>query len=514
MGIKKYGYAGLFLFAVFFTGCSVENSGVKTSDIKKETLGLKPEFHYEVPVESPNILVSQSGYEKDSKKIVIFRGENLPEQFHVIDSQSGKSVYTGEIMDQSYDQLIGEYNSYGDLEDLSEEGTYYIEADGIGRSYTFRIDEKIFAPVFQEASKRYYYNRCGMTLVTELAGEAAHSACHTKSSTFREGNQTADVTGGWHIEASGGKNVVKGSQVIANLLLAYELYPSAFTDDVGIPESGNKIPDVLDEIKYEIDWLLKMQDVKTGGVYSEVSGTDQLRQETMIEPVSLEATAAFAAVMAKFSYFYQTYDEVFATKCLRAADQAWSFLEKARSEKEIGQRFFAAAELYRATGYRKFDLAVKEYLSSETKYDLMDDQVMLGLVTYISTKQKVDLELCQTIMKQLMSQAEQISKTSKSSQYLTNGDGTPEGNELILKQMVRLAVVDHVISNHEYETVIENHFYFLAGRNPLAINYTGYLDSETGKEGRLPIPEERIMNRFDLNSELIMILSEILAVEE
>jgi hypothetical protein len=65
---------------------------------------------------------------------------------------------------------------------------------------------------------------------------------------------------------------VPGAKAVADLLLAFEDYDKVFSDNVGIPESGNGTPDVLDEVRYELEWMFKMQDEQSGGVYHKVTG--------------------------------------------------------------------------------------------------------------------------------------------------------------------------------------------------------------------------------------------------
>lgn len=479
------------------------------------TLGLTPEFDYEVPESLPGILVDQAGYASKSKKVAIFRGDRMPERFDVVQEETGRIVYTGEIEDRGYNSVIGENNSYGVFDDLTEEGSYYIQASFLGRSYSFAIEDDIYNNIFEAACRQYYLNRCGMTLVQELAGDAAHTACHMKLAFLSEDTSVQlDVSGGWHMDERYSKNVGKGSCVLANLLLAYELYPEAFSDSAGIPESGNGIPDILDEMKYETDWMMRMQDGHTGGVYSEaaVKGEDAAAwysgKDYFVEPVTLQATAAFAAVMAKFSYVYQTFDKTYATECLRAADRAWKFLEKSRGGEEVEQRFFAAAELYRATGYASYREAAEQYLNDGVYEKMEDDGILWGCVTYLSTKQSVDVELCEKAMKRLMEEAEEISAGAKKSQYLTAGNRAQDNNDKLLHQMMRLTVADHIIANHEYETVIENHLHYLMGRNPKAISYLDGVGEKNYADIDIRLG---IMNRFDLNAELVFMMSEVMS---
>ena len=271
----------LILLCTGTAGCSnLQDFQVESLTGKEETdeftsLGLLPEFDYEVPESLPNILVDQVGYAIGSKKVAMINGETPPETFSLLDAETGREVYTGKVESKGYDPSVNTYISYADFTDYNTVGSYYIQAASIGRSYAFEILEEPYKDILTKVFKQYYFNRCGLTLSAELAGEAAHNACHSREAQMKdEAMIKCDVSGGWHVDEIGSRDVERGCQAVNTLLLAYELYPDDMDDDMGIPESGNGIPDVLDEVKYEIDWLLKMQDAKSGAVYASVSSVD------------------------------------------------------------------------------------------------------------------------------------------------------------------------------------------------------------------------------------------------
>lgn len=475
-----------------------------------------PDLSYEVPVSIPGILVNQLGYMTSSTKIASFKGEEMPEVFYIIDAESGDTVYTGVLEDKGYNQELGEYNSYGDFTDLQTPGHYYIEAPVLGRSYSFAIGDQVYDGIFREACRQYYYNRCGITLTTEYAGENAHNACHTGKALLKEDTSISlDVSGGWHEDEKGQKNVVTAARTMSVMLLSYELYTDSFTDDMGIPESGNGIPDILDEVKYEAEWMLKMQDQQTGAVYAGVTiyasngNAVGKTADIYVEPASPEAELAFAMALARFSYLYQNYDSEYATFCLKAADRAWKHaqLYETDTEKEEDKwKFAAAAELYRAAGKRSYHKYIEEYLTTEKWQEKQDEIVLLGCVTYISTKQTVNLTLCEKIMKMLMDQAEEISEAARSDIYFTAGNKQQDNHNRLLLNMMYLTVVNHIITNHEYETIIENHLHYFLGRNDNAVSYI----DDAGENSYETIDSSLgIMKQFDADSKLILILSEI-----
>lgn len=497
-----------FLLSLCLMGCAVgQGEGVQSSENTFTSMEAEPDLSYEVPVDSPNIFVNQLGYITESTKVAVFYAQELPGTFRVIQKDSGECVFTGYLEEKGDAGGTQECAGYGDFSEVQAPGVYYIEAPMIGRSYSFRIGDDLYDQVFMEACKQYYYNRCGMTLSSEYAGEMAHNACHTGKALLREDSSVSiDVSGGWHQDERGSKMVEPAAKSIAMMLLAYELYGDSFTDYMGIPESENGIPDLLDEIRYEVEWLLKMQDPATGAVYSGVTIYEQGagRSGAYVEPADLETARAFAMVLAKFSYLYQHYDTAYATECLKAADRAWKYarLNENKDEKASGWKFAAAAELYRASGLQSCHWYITDYLTEEKFEENMDEVIFLGCVTYISTKQPVKLVLCENISKALMDKGEEISEQARNSAFMTAGNTQQE----MLLNMMYLTMIDHMISNHEYENMIENHLHYFMGRNEKAICYI----DDVGENNYKSIDESAgIMKQFDADSRLIFMLSEI-----
>lgn len=503
--------AAAVLLTIFLTGCGVVQ---KTQDMQQEetitSMEEEPELSYEVPVSSPNILVNQLGYITGSTKVAVFCGEEMPQTFRVIEQETGEVAFEGILENGGYNQTDKEYNSYGDFSQLNKSGTYYIEAPILGRSYSFSIGDNLYDDIFEEACKQYYYNRCGITLTAEYAGQMAHNACHTGYAVLRQDiSVNLDVSGGWHQDEKGSKDVALASQNIGIILLAYELYQESFTDTMGIPESGNGIPDILDEVRYEVEWLLKMQDGATGAVYEGVTVYEQDLGKgsiSYVEPVDMRATKAFSMVLAKFSYLYQVYDTEYATNCLKAADRAWRYVRLNDQEDVDAWQFAAAAEIYRASGQQECNRCLIEYLRKKEYKEEMDEAAFLGCITYLSTTQPVNVELCEEIIQEIMAKAEEAASSARGSLYYVNDNKEQDDNDVLLENMVYLTTVDHIITNHEYEMVIENHLHYFMGRNAQAISY---IDGAGEKSYRDIDENLGIMKRFDANSKWIFMLSEI-----
>jgi len=171
-----------------------------------------------------------------------------------------------------------------DFSTVTISGSYYVYDVGnnVG-SYRFEISDCVYEEVLKAACRTNFYQRCGVAKALPHAGASwTDVACHVGAnqdtdcrlwSAPSDASTSKDLSGGWHNGADYNKYVNEAWHPVLHLLLAYEEAPTAWKDDFNIPESGNGIPDVLDEVKVELDWLLKMQQAD-GSVLSLVGTND------------------------------------------------------------------------------------------------------------------------------------------------------------------------------------------------------------------------------------------------
>ena len=324
--------------------------------------------------------LNQIGYLPNASKVAVLNGDAIAATAAVVDASTGNVVYEGNVEPASMNAATGREEARFDFSELTEQGTYKV-VSGESESFEFRIADHIYDDAFDAALRMFYLQRCGMELGEDLAGTYAHPECHTDEATVYGTDETIDVSGGWHDAGDYGRYVVTGAKSAADLMLAYTLYPSAFDDDLGIPESGNGIPDVLDEVRFELDWLFKMQS-SDGGVYHKVTCAnfpgfvmpEEETEELIVTPVSTTATGDFAAVMAMASYVYADIDAEFAEECLAAAVKAYKYLDahpdfegavnpdgivtgEYPDSNDVDERLWGYAELFKATGDTQYDEA-------------------------------------------------------------------------------------------------------------------------------------------------------------
>ncbi len=446
------------------------------------------------------IVLNELGYLPNDFKQVIFRGDVTDKTFNVVSKDTGKVVYTGEISAPKYNEGADETDYYGDFSKLTTPGTYKITTANLGESYEFKIGNDVYKDVFKDAQKFFYYQRCE-ELTKQFAGKWAHPKCHTSLATIYGTNEKIDVSGGWHDAGDFGRYVVATSKTLADLIFAYNSNKEAFTDDVNIPESGNGQADILDEVKPQFEWLFKMQNKENGGVYHKVTcasfpGTimpDEEKDELIVCPITTTATGDFAAVMALAYDTFKDTDKAFAEKCLSAAEKAYDYLDKAPSQivknpdgivtgeygdtSDRDERYWAAAQLFKATGKIKYNEKVKEIANE--KVELGYDWALVGCYgneAYFGAK-GADSRTKEKIKAAVIKEADRIVSASKADGYgVSNGTVYYWGsNSAALNEAVLLQFANSISPNADYVKYAKEHINYCFGKNANAMSFvTGY----------------------------------------
>lgn len=452
-------------------------------------------------VKEQSIILNQVGYLPNDSKRVVFRGDVNDKNFNVVSVETGKTVYTGTIGAGSFNAGAQETTHIGEFSSVTEPGTYKITTDSLGESYTFKIGNDVYKDVLKDAVRMFYLQRCGEELPESYAGNMHHPECHTTMATIYGTNEKIDVSGGWHDAGDYGRYVVATSKTVGDLLTAYNLNPNAFGDDTNIPESGNGTPDILDEVKGQLDWLFKMQNKSNGGVYHKVTckefpGYVMPNEETaplIVCPITTTATGDFAAVMAMGYEAFKDSDPNFANKCLAAAEKAWDYLVQQPSQvvvnpsgivtgeygdkKDADERYWAAAALFKATGKSKYNDAFKQLAgqSIETGYD-WQSVGSFGNDAYLAAA-GADSAIVEKIKNQIKKDANKVLSATKQDAYGTANEGVFYwgSNMAILNDAIYMQVANTIAPNNEYIDYAKEHVNYCFGKNALAMSFvTGY----------------------------------------
>lgn len=238
------------------------------------------------------IKIDQFGYLPNAQKIAVISnpqtGYNAPSNIvptstyrvkrasdHITVFSAPLTVWnSGNTHDQSGDKVW-----WFDFSSLITPGNYYVyDSINDSRSFEFEIAHCVYKNVMKQALRTFYYQRCGTAKALPHAETAwADGTCHRGNlqdldcRLYNNNNASTskDLHGGWHDAGDYNKYVNFTFAPLIDLLLAYEHNPQVFTDDFGLPESGNGVSDLLDEVKWELDWLLRMQQAN-GSVLSVV----------------------------------------------------------------------------------------------------------------------------------------------------------------------------------------------------------------------------------------------------
>lgn len=441
---------------------------------------------------APSIITNQIGYKTNAKKTAVFRDTNGG-NFSVVNADTKQTVFTGEMSGPISNSSADETNYTGDFSSVTTPGKYYIVADGLDNSYTFEIGENVYNNLLDASVKMLYLQRCGTKVEDDKFG---HPSCHDSIATIYKTDQKIDVSGGWHDAGDYGRYVVAAAKAVADLMYAYEANPEIYSDNIGIPESGNGTPDILDEVRYELEWMLKMQDKSDGGVYHKVTcdtfpGYVMPEKETkplIVMPKSTTATADFAASMAMAYEFYKDIDADFAAKCLDAAKKAYNWTKANPNVTytnpadivtgEYGDKivadelYWAAAQLYRATG----DASYMDGVSAKKGLDwaTVGDYGNIAILTMKDIDKSSDIYVnAANTVKTQASQMLNIVKTSPYGSAIKKYDWG--SNMTIANAGIILKLAYDITGDSEYLDAANAQLHYLLGSNPNGASFvTGF----------------------------------------
>ncbi|MEX2601041.1 MAG: glycoside hydrolase family 9 protein [Balneolaceae bacterium] len=329
------------------------------------------------------IKINQIGYYPNAPKIAVIPGQ-LSGSFQIVEAGSGEVVYGGDLSDPQEWPYSGEWVTQADFSELTEAGRYRLEQGDAAISYEFEIRDEIFRELSAALIKAFYYNRASTELSEEYAGKWARPAGHpddqvqiheSAATAVRPAGTALASPKGWYDAGDYNKYAVNSGIATYTILAAYEHFPSFYQDlSLNIPESGNGVPDILNEARWNLDWLMTAQDPEDGGVYHKVtsldfSGVVMPHEDQANRYAVMKSTAGslnFAAVMAVASRIFREFDPEFSEAAIRAAEAAWEWAVEnpeqiyiqppdvhtgAYGDRTVTDEFtWAAAELYITTG--------------------------------------------------------------------------------------------------------------------------------------------------------------------
>ena len=305
--------------------------------------------------QTPPIIVDQFGYLPALEKIAVIKDPQLgfderqsfspSQRYAVVNVRSGQIVYTGRPVawkNGRTDEMSGDRIWHFDFSEVRAPGRYVIrDVTKNIDSYAFDISPSVYKPVLKAAFKTMYLQRAGFEKTAQFAGLWADKASHLRNgqdtqarlfSRMNDPSTQRDLRGGWYDAGDYNKYTSWTANYVTWLLGAYIENPSIWTDDFDIPESGNGIPDILDEVKWGLDWLERMQN-EDGAMLSvmglgQASPPSAAKEPSRYGPPNSSATVTSAGAFAMAARVYGaagfTQD---ANRYASRADKAWQWFE-------------------------------------------------------------------------------------------------------------------------------------------------------------------------------------------
>ncbi|MGB7569424.1 MAG: glycoside hydrolase family 9 protein [Chitinivibrionales bacterium] len=295
---------------------------------------------------SENIRLNQIGFYQYGPKMAAVISQQAW-RFSIKSIDLSTTYYAGDLEPPQFWPAANETAEIADFSDFTRKGTYVLDVAGVGTSYPFRIDASVNEDFVKGLIRGFYYQRASASLPAQYAGKWSRNEGHPDTRVVIHPSAASDPTlpnarkagdifpspKGWYDAGDYGKYTVNAGITVYTLLALYEQF-HGFFDTVALnipPVSG--LPDLLSEIKWELDWLLTMQDPSDGGAYHKLTS---LNFCGYIMPDADDATRYFigkgsaatfdlAAVCAVASRVYRKALPLYADSCLAVAKYAWSW---------------------------------------------------------------------------------------------------------------------------------------------------------------------------------------------
>lgn len=480
---------------------------------------------------APRIRVNQVGYFPKRTKHAIWKTGTAESAKWTLVDREGKTVAEGETVPLGEDRSSGDAVQLVDFSEVQRSGRGFELVIGDDRSDPFAIEDDIYAQLRRDALAYFYHNRSGIAIEMPFAGDPkwTRGVGHPGDARVEclpalRCQGTFDASGGWYDAGDHGKYVVNAGITLWTLQNAWEWaqHHGKATANLGdgtlaIPERKNGVPDLLDEARWELELLLRLQKRKgqwAGMVFHKLHeetwtsiphGPHEAKETRFLHRPSTAATLDFAAVVAQAARIHRTIDPAFADRCLAAAERAWKAAEThpalfAPGSDNVGggpyedsdvsdERYWAAVELYVTTGkdvYRKALASSKHYLAMPgpgaehgNAFAPMTWQKVeaLGTITLALVPNELAPGEIEKARARIVDVAAAIREIVERPGYRVPlapdaGGSLPWGsNSAVLDNMMVLAIAHDLSGDAALLAAVVDGMDYLLGRNPMATSY-------------------------------------------
>ena len=378
------------------------------------------------------IRLNQVGCFPNEEKVVVIEGINPAGKIQVKNLQ-GKTVLKPRNIRQAQSPWGDKTRYVVDISDLKKEGDY--EVCVAGAKAPLRIARHALHDISVASLKLFYLIRSGVPIESQYAGPYARPLGHADTqvlvhpSAASESRPEGTVISsplGWYDAGDYNKYVVNSAFSIGLMLGVYEENKAYFDRlQTNIPESKNQTADFLDEMMFNMLWLLTMQDPDDGGVYHKLTTPNfegfvmpkDCHQPRYVVAKSVTATLDFAAVMAQMARLMKGNADYpdFSAKAAEAAERAYlwalvhpdAFYRQADMNKQFqpavntgeygdgnatDERFWAATELYKLTGKTVYKQDALRLMPSDFLVPSWGNVSGLGMLSWLSAGDAVQAD--------------------------------------------------------------------------------------------------------------------------
>lgn len=440
------------------------------------------------------IRVNQLGYRPGDRKVALVTG--APGVFVVREAASQRIVLEGPAGPPApLDPASGDRVAALDFSALRTPGEYVVAAAGLAASPPFRVGEGVYADAFRAVLAIFRYHRCGGAI--QGGSPFDHPACHLADAEEWGARGTRrNVTGGWHDAGDYGKYVPAAGLAVWHLAAVHDLV---------------RPPGLLDELRWELDWLLRMQR-DDGAVHHKVTtirwtGDRPPHQDPdprYLFGVSSAATATVAATGARAARLFRPHDPAYADRLLAAAEAAWRWLDRHpdivppggftnppgvetgayEDDDDRDQRFWAAAELWRTTGQPRYRAVVLASLDRWTPFDYPASwqQVQnLAYQTLVEADSPLEPAARERLAAALAERSGWLVDAFAQQGYrvaLTPGDYYWGSNGVALGRAVQLLAAHRMTGRAPYREAALDQLHYVFGRNALGKSFVTGLGAD------------------------------------
>lgn len=466
---------------------------------------------------------SQLGFYTKGSKIIIVTHAKAREPFNIINLENSKVVFTGKLAAGKKSPVSDIMGYEADFSGLSQNGYYAFRYNGRNLD-SFYVKSSVYNNLSIAAIKSYYYQRASMPLLSQYAGKWHRTAGHPDTVVYihpsalvsaSQGKNTISSPGGWYDAGDYNKYIVNSGITMGTLLSAYEDFSIYYdTLNLAIPESDNLLPDIIDEILFNLRWMLTMQD-EDGGVFTKCTNASFdgmvmpgiTKDKRYVVQKSTAATLDFAAVTAKAARVLKSFPQLImlSDSCLVAAGRAWQWAKQNPAlyydQDEMNKQFqpaittggygdknlkdewfWAAAELYVTTAAPHFLQAATENWNNAYSLQGWPNVGFMGVYSLLKHQQAIGLPpgLHQLMQQRLLQLADEYvaaqTKTPFSTVMGYSAANFIWGSNAVAANQSMLLIKTYLLTGEvKYANAALSNLDYLTGRNATGYSFvTGF----------------------------------------